>query len=107
MTDMHHIRRGTGKPLLLIHGLGGAWRSWNPILDDLAAEREVIAVDLPGFGETPPLPGEVSIKTLADAVTAYFPMRGCVGSRSVDIFPQWDAPYETTRLILARTRGDA
>ncbi len=69
--EMHHIWRGTGKPLLLIHGLGGSWRSWTPILDGLAAEREVIAVDLPGFGATPPLPGEVSIATLADAVTAF------------------------------------
>ncbi len=69
--EMHHIRRGTGKPLLLIHGLGGSWRSWTPILDGLAAEREVIAVDLPGSGATPPLPGEVSIATLADAVTAF------------------------------------
>lgn len=68
---MHYIRRGAGKPLLLIHGLGGSWRSWNPILDGLAAEREIIAVDLPGFGETPPLLGEVSIRTLADAVTAF------------------------------------
>jgi len=68
---MHHIRRGTGKPLLLIHGLGGSWREWTPILDALAAEREVIALDLPGFGDTPPLPGEVSIATLADAVTAF------------------------------------
>ncbi len=68
---MNTIRRGQGAPLLLIHGLGGSWRSWTPILDALAAEREVIAIDLPGFGDTPPLPGEVSIATLADAVTSY------------------------------------
>ncbi len=69
--EMHHIRRGTGKPLLLIHGLGGSWRSWQTILDSLAAEREVIAVDLPGHGETLPLSGETSIRTLADAVTRF------------------------------------
>lgn len=34
----------------------------------LSAEREVVAVDLPGFGQTPPLAGEVSIATLTDAV---------------------------------------
>ncbi len=68
---MNQIRRGKGKPLLLIHGLGGTWRSWRPVLDDLAAEREVIAIDLPGFGKTPPLPGEVSIDTLATAVTSF------------------------------------
>ena len=68
---MNQIRRGSGKPLLLTHGLGGSWRSWRPILDDLSAERRVIAIDLPGFGKTPPLPGEVSIATLAEAVTAF------------------------------------
>ncbi len=81
--EMHHIRRGKGKPLLLIHGLGGSWRSWNPILDDLAAEREVIAVDLPGFGETPPLPGEVSIRTLADAVTDFLNANNLIGVDAV------------------------
>lgn len=68
---LHHVRRGTGKPIVLLHGLGGSWRSWELVLDDLAAHREVIAVDLPGFGETPPLPGEVSIATLTDAVVTF------------------------------------
>jgi pimeloyl-ACP methyl ester carboxylesterase len=69
--EMNHIRRGTGKPLLLIHGLGGSWRTWMNIFDALAAEREVIAIDLPGHGETPPLCGEMSMDTLADAVTSW------------------------------------
>ena len=71
MMELNFVQRGQGKPLLLIHGLGGNWRSWETILDDLAAERAVIAIDLPGFGETPPLPGEVSIATLADAIAAF------------------------------------
>jgi len=37
------------------------------VVPALAARREVIAVDLPGFGRTPPLAGEVSIATLTDA----------------------------------------
>lgn len=65
---MYQVRRGSGPPLLLVHGLGGSWRSWDTIADSLALEREVIAVDLPGFGQTPPLVGEVSIRTLADAL---------------------------------------
>ena len=68
---LNHIRRGSGSPLLLVHGLGAGWRSWSPILDELAEHREVIAVDLPGFGETPPLSGEVSIATLTDAVADF------------------------------------
>ena len=68
---MNHIRFGNGKPLLLIHGIGGSWRSWSPVLSGLSEQREVIAVDLPGSGKTAPLKGEVSIKTLADAVTDF------------------------------------
>ena len=79
---MHHVRRGSGRPLLLIHGLGGSRRSWEPVLDALAAEREVIAVDLPGFGDTPPLAGEVSIAALADALVAFVDEQGL---RGVDV----------------------
>ena len=50
---MNQIERGTGRKLLLIHGLGGSWRSWTPILDALSLSRRVIAIDLPGHGETP------------------------------------------------------
>jgi len=78
-SNMNYIRRGSGEPLLLIHGLGGSWRSWSTILEELAAEREVIAVDLPGFGDTPPLPGEVSIRTLSDAVTEFLAANNLTG----------------------------
>ena len=81
--EMHHVRTGSGKPLLMIHGLGGSHRSWDPVVAALAAEREVIAVDLPGFGATPPLPGEVSIATLADAVTAFLDAHGLRGVDAV------------------------
>lgn len=69
--EMNHIRRGAGEPLLLVHGLGGSWRTWTPVLDRLADQREVIAVDLPGHGETPPLTGETSINTLSGAITSF------------------------------------
>ena len=81
--EMNHVRCGRGRPLLLIHGLGSSWRSWVPILDVLAAEREVIAVDLPGFGKTPPLRGEVSIRTLADAVTDFLTAKHFLGVDAV------------------------
>ena len=68
---LNHVRRGSGSPLLLVHGLGAGWRSWAPILDELAGSREVIAIDLPGFGETPSLTGEVSIATLTDSVADF------------------------------------
>lgn len=80
---MNYVRRGTGKPLLLIHGIGSSHRSWDLIIDGLAAERDVIAVDLPGFGETPPLPGETTIATLADAVTDFLAENDLTGIDAV------------------------
>lgn len=62
-----------------MHGLGAGWRSWAPIIDELAERREVIAVDLPGFGETPPLTGEVSIATLTDSVADFVREQGLDG----------------------------
>lgn len=68
---MNYVRRGSGRPLLLVHGLGGSWRSWSTVIYDLAVEREVIAVDLPGFGDTPQLRGETSISALSDALAGF------------------------------------
>lgn len=49
---MHYTRTGRGKPLLLVHGLGGSSRSWDTVSPALAQTREVISVDLPGHGQT-------------------------------------------------------
>lgn len=52
-------RVGTGEPLLLLHGIGHHWQAWAPVIPVLAAERDVIAIDLPGFGASPALPDGV------------------------------------------------
>lgn len=80
---MHHIRRGSGVPLLLVHGLGGNTHSFDTTLNMLAADREVIVVDLPGFGQTPPLEGEVSIGTLCDALTGFLTEQDLIGIDAV------------------------
>ncbi|MFG2133408.1 alpha/beta fold hydrolase [Streptomyces sp. NPDC048751] len=51
-----YARVGSGDPLLLLHGIGHHRQAWDPVVDILAAERDVIAVDLPGFGASPGLP---------------------------------------------------
>ncbi|WP_231975777.1 alpha/beta fold hydrolase [Mycobacterium sp. E2462] len=73
---MEFVRRGAGTPLLLIHGLGSSWPTWDLVAPTLAARREVIAVDLPGFGSSAPLPGEVSIASLTDAVETFIAHHG-------------------------------
>jgi pimeloyl-ACP methyl ester carboxylesterase len=48
------IGTGQGPVVLLVHGLGGSWRVWLENVLFLATTHRVIAVDLPGFGESPP-----------------------------------------------------
>lgn len=45
-------RRGSGSPLVLLHGIGHRWQAWEPVLDSLAEKHDVIALDLPGFGKS-------------------------------------------------------
>ncbi len=55
---LNHFRTGSGEPLVLIHGIGSQWQMWWPVLSRLQTERELIAVDLPGFGASSmPPPG--------------------------------------------------
>jgi pimeloyl-ACP methyl ester carboxylesterase len=70
--EIDYERRGSGPPLVLIHALGADREMWAPVLDRLAAEREVVAVDLPGFGGSPVLDGAgpPTPRALAAAVAA-------------------------------------
>lgn len=47
MAELVHTRLGSGPKLLLVHGIGSRKEAWDPVLVELAAHREVIAVDLP------------------------------------------------------------
>lgn len=64
------MRKGGGEPLLLLHGLGGSTAVWSPVIERLAEERDVLALDLPGFGVAPSLPAgvEPNATNLAAAV---------------------------------------
>ena len=46
-------RHGSGEPLVLLHGVTHRRQAWYPVLDELAEQREVILVDLPGHGQSP------------------------------------------------------
>ncbi|MFD4609927.1 alpha/beta fold hydrolase [Streptomyces sp. NPDC058440] len=54
--SLSYARVGDGEPLLLLHGIGHHRQAWDPVVHLLAPEREVITVDLPGFGASPALP---------------------------------------------------
>jgi pimeloyl-ACP methyl ester carboxylesterase len=48
-------RLGSGPPLVLLHGVGHRRQAWGAVLGRLTPHRDVILVDLPGHGESPPL----------------------------------------------------
>ena len=64
------LAAGSGEPLVCLHGLGGTKASFLPTVAALAPGRRVIAVDLPGFGDShKPLTGRYDAAWFADAVT--------------------------------------
>jgi len=63
--------RGSGPPIVLLHPLGGDRRVWDPVLEPLSTERTVVVVDLPGFGESPPLSETPTPAALARALDRF------------------------------------
>jgi pimeloyl-ACP methyl ester carboxylesterase len=76
--QLAHHRGGAGEPIVLIHGVGSHWQVWQPVIPALEREREVIALDLPGFGGSPSLPIGVvpNAAALADAVEEFLDSLG-------------------------------
>ena len=60
------LRAGAGDPILYLHGAGGLF--WDPFLDGLAAGREVVAPEHPGFGQSQ---GLEAVEDLWDLVLYY------------------------------------
>lgn len=66
--QLHYREEGSGPPILFVHGWPTNANIWKyQFVDVLTDEYQVIAVDLPGFGETPPY-GEASMKGFATTV---------------------------------------
>src|SRR5512140_2959820 len=45
---------GEGRPIVMVHGLGGSHLNWMSVGPALARSARVLAPDLPGFGLSPP-----------------------------------------------------
>lgn len=67
---LHYSEAGAGLPLVLIHGFpfdGSIWAAQEGGLRDVA---RVLVPDLPGFGQSPPLPGPAAATQIADYARA-------------------------------------
>lgn len=65
-TELNIEDRGSGKPLLLIHGFPLNLEMWQPQVENLANHYRVIAIDLRGHGYSPPTPGPYTMDLLSD-----------------------------------------
>jgi pimeloyl-ACP methyl ester carboxylesterase len=75
------MRGGSGRPLLVLHGAGGA-ANWLPYMDELAARHDVIVPEHPGFGnsDTPEW-----LDNVADLANFYLDLLDQLDLRAVDL----------------------
>jgi len=67
---MNVLDYGEGSPLIFIHGLSGCWQNWLENIPYFAREHRVIAVDLPGFGQSEMPVEPISISGYAATIDA-------------------------------------
>src|SRR5256884_9592530 len=67
---------GKARPVVLVHGLGGAALNWADVAPVLAAERRVLVPELPGHGGSTPLPVVPNLAVFADRVGAVAELEG-------------------------------
>ena len=63
----------TRATVVLLHGVGLDHTMWQPVVDQLAGDVDVLAFDLPGHGSRPPAPTGVTLAELADGVVGEIP----------------------------------
>src|SRR4051812_11767010 len=68
--DLYYERHGSGRPLILLHGGLMSSAMFGPVLPALAADHEVIAVDLQGHGRTADIDRPIDVRLMADDIAA-------------------------------------
>jgi pimeloyl-ACP methyl ester carboxylesterase len=63
----------------MVHGLGGSIRSWDLIAPVLSQSRQLVLIDLPGHGMSPPIHGRQTIAAFADEISKFIKDQGLSG----------------------------
>lgn len=98
---------GSGPPLVCVHGLGGSHVNWVAMAAGLTDHWSVTAIDLPGFGLTPPVGRSGTIEANQRVLDAYLRSLGqpafLVGNSmggSIAVMQAAAAPDTVSRLLL-------
>jgi pimeloyl-ACP methyl ester carboxylesterase len=105
---LRYLIGGDGPPLLLCHGLMGSAENFQTWFEDVGRRRTLIIPDLPGSGESPPLPGRHTCAALARSLEPLVEALGlerfdlgglCLGAGvAFEYLARW--PERVDRLIL-------
>lgn len=107
------IEIGSGPPIVFVHGLSGSWQNWLEQLPEFARDHRCIAVDLPGFGESPMPREKISISGYAqwlDRLLEAIDVDGCalVGNSMggfIGLEMALEFPHRVERLVLVSAAG--
>lgn len=70
---------GTGEPLVLVHGIATDRSIWDLVVGELARTRRVVALDVPGFGESVPVGEGFELGRVADRIVHGLAAEGITG----------------------------
>ncbi|MFC3885665.1 alpha/beta fold hydrolase [Bacillus songklensis] len=75
---MNYEVRGTGKPVLFIHGSGVSWKMWEPQIESLSERYEMMMIDMRGHGESSKIfpNNQYSMRVLAEDVKHFLDAMG-------------------------------
>lgn len=68
---VNYIDIGEGRPIVYVHGLSGCWQNWLENILPFSDTHRVIAVDLPGFGDSPMPEWEISMPRYGDMLDEF------------------------------------
>jgi pimeloyl-ACP methyl ester carboxylesterase len=71
MTNLFFEKRGSGRPLIIIHGFPMHHRVWDGFAERFTGLNTVITPDLPGFGKSPILPPGFSLSQIAEQLIQF------------------------------------
>jgi pimeloyl-ACP methyl ester carboxylesterase len=107
---VYYIEKGSGKTIIFLHGWGQTKETYNRLMEELADRYKVIAIDLPGFGETEiGLPMDLNM--VSEVIHKFVLMKNIVSpiflshSYGTRIMAVYASKYNVSRLIIVSGAG--
>jgi pimeloyl-ACP methyl ester carboxylesterase len=109
---VRYVRTGRGSAVVLVHGLGSSLYTWKDVIGPLSRFHEVVALDLPGFGQSG-LPSDLTADVFPRVVLGLMDQLGLAQASlvghsmggAVATVVAADSPARIRRLVLLDAAG--